>query len=140
MYAEKLQVDAIVDLATLTGKILLYCRLPCALTFICIFSIILKIVPTLVGASIVGLGEKVGALYSSDDSLLRELQQAAARSGEKVWHMPLESEYRSSIKGSITDLLNLSKAKGGGSITAALFLQEFVEKTPWAHLGKCYDY
>ena len=83
-----------------------------------------------------GLGEKVGALYSSDESLLRELQQAAARSGEKVWHMPLESEYRSSIKGSITDLLNLSKAKGGGSITAALFLQEFVEKTPWAHLGK----
>ena len=83
-----------------------------------------------------GLGEKVGALYSSDESLLRELQQAAARSGEKVWHMPLESEYRSSIKGSITDLLNLSKAKGGGSVTAALFLQEFVEKTPWAHLGK----
>ena len=82
-----------------------------------------------------GLGEKVGALYSSDESLLRELQQAAARSGEKVWHMPLEGEYRSSIKGSITDLLNLSKAKGGGSITAALFLQEFVEKTPWAHLG-----
>lgn len=88
------------------------------------------------GASIVGLGEKVGALYSPSETLLRELQQAAARSGEKVWHMPLESEYRSSIKGSLTDLLNLSKAKGGGSITAALFLQEFVEKTPWAHLGK----
>lgn len=87
------------------------------------------------GASIVGLGEKVGALYSPNESLLRDLQQAAARSGEKVWHMPLEGEYRSSIKGSITDLLNLSKAKGGGSITAALFLQEFVEKTPWAHLG-----
>lgn len=82
-----------------------------------------------------GLGEKVGALYSSDDALLSSLKDAAARSGEKVWHMPLEDSYVASIKGSITDLLNLSTAKGGGSITAALFLQEFVEKTPWAHIG-----
>lgn len=82
-----------------------------------------------------GLGEKVGALYSCDDALLSSLQAAAARSGEKVWHMPLEDSYAASIKGSITDLLNLSTAKGGGSITAALFLMEFVEKTPWAHIG-----
>jgi leucyl aminopeptidase len=82
------------------------------------------------------LGEKVAALYSSDDDLLRELEQAARRSGESVWHMPLEAQYKESIKGTITDLKNLSGAKGGGSITAALFLQEFVEKTPWAHIGE----
>lgn len=109
VYAEKLRVDSIVDLATLTG------------------------------ASIMGLGEKVGALYSANEALLAELQVAAQRTGEKVWHMPLESEYCLSIKGSFTDLLNLSTAKGGGSITAALFLQEFVEKTPWAHIGEEYS-
>jgi leucyl aminopeptidase len=82
----------------------------------------------------VGLGEKIAALYSPDDSLLAELQAAAKRSDEAVWAMPLEGAYKESIKGSITDLKNLSGAKGGGSITAALFLQEFVEKTPWAHI------
>lgn len=86
------------------------------------------------GACIVGLGEKIAALYSSDDALLAELQAAAKRSDEAVWAMPLEASYKESIKGSITDLKNLSGAKGGGSITAALFLQEFVEKTPWAHI------
>lgn len=92
------------------------------------------------GACIVGLGEKIAALYSSDDALLADLQAAAKRTDEVVWAMPLESSYKESIKGSITDLKNLSGAKGGGSITAALFLQEFVEKTPWAHIdmaGKC---
>lgn len=86
------------------------------------------------GASIVGLGDKIAALYSSDDCLLAELQAAAKRADESVWAMPLEATYKESIKGSITDLKNLSGAKGGGSITAALFLQEFVEKTPWAHI------
>jgi leucyl aminopeptidase len=87
------------------------------------------------GASIVGLGEKVGALYSSDDKLLSELLQAAKRSDESIWHMPLEAAYKPTIKGTLTDLKNLGTGKGGGSITAALFLQEFVEKTPWAHIG-----
>lgn len=83
-----------------------------------------------------GLGEKVGALYSDDQALLQRLQTAAQRSGEKLWHMPLERAYEDSVKGTLTDLLNLSTAKGGGSITAALFLKEFIEKTPWAHIGK----
>lgn len=127
VYAEKLQVDAIVDLATLTGKLLCGGRISTRCLLTCTLCS--------TGASIVGLGEKVAALYSADDTLLAELQAAARRTDESVWHMPLEAGYKESIKGSITDLKNLSGAKGGGSITAALFLQEFVEKTPWAHIG-----
>ena len=67
--------------------------------------------------------------------MLSGLQAAARRTDEGLWHMPLEASYRDSIKGSITDLKNLG-GKGGGSITAALFLQEFIEKTPWAHIGR----
>ena len=86
------------------------------------------------GASIVGLGERTAALYSADTSLLNSLQEAARRSDESVWHMPLEAAYRDSLKGGIADLKNLPSMKGGGSITAALFLEEFVENTPWAHI------
>ena len=49
--------------------------------------------------------------------------------------MPLEPSYKESIKGKLTDVKNLASQKGGGSITAALFLQEFIDKTPWAHIG-----
>lgn len=82
----------------------------------------------------------MAALYSPDSALLEDLQGAARRADENVWPMPLEASYKESIKGSITDLKNIASAKGGGSITAALFLQEFVEKTPWAHIGMdCYS-
>jgi len=103
VYAEKLNVDVIVDLATLTG------------------------------ACIVGLGEKLAGLYASDDTLLNDLQSAAKRTDEGVWALPLEASYKELIKSNIADLKNIG-AKGGGSITAALFLQEFVEKTKWAHI------
>mmetsp|Transcript_5183 Transcript_5183/g.11886 ORF Transcript_5183/g.11886 Transcript_5183/m.11886 type:complete len:565 (+) Transcript_5183:61-1755(+) len=104
VYAEKLEPDTIIDLATLTG------------------------------ACIVGLGEQIAALYSPDDDLLKQIQSAGKRTEELMWHMPLEESYRKSVKGTLTDLKNIAGQKGGGSITAALFLQEFVEKTPWAHI------
>lgn len=88
---------------------------------------------TLTGASIVALGEKVAALYSSDDGLKNEILAAAKRADESIWSMPLESAYKDMIKSSIADLKNIG-GKGGGSITAALFLQEFVEKARWAHI------
>lgn len=50
--------------------------------------------------------------------------------------MPLEERYRESIKSKLADVKNIAGIKGGGSITAALFLQEFIEKTPWAHIGR----
>lgn len=88
-----------------------------------------------VGACIQGLGGKLAALYASDDDLCSNLLEAAKRSDEGLWHMPLEPMYKESIKGTLADVKNIAGMKGGGSITAALFLQEFVEKAKWAHIG-----
>lgn len=88
---------------------------------------------TLTGAAIVALGEKIACLYSSDDGLRAELENASKRSDEPLWPMPLEPSYKELIKSTIADLKNIG-GKGGGSITAALFLQEFVQKNRWAHI------
>lgn len=88
---------------------------------------------TLTGAVIVALGEKVAGLYTPDDKLREDIQSASKRSSEALWSLPLEDGYREMIKGSLGDLKNIG-GKGGGSITAALFLQEFVEKASWAHI------
>jgi len=89
---------------------------------------------TLTGACIVALGEKVAGLYASDDVLRGELEGAAKRSDEGLWSLPLEAQYKELIKSQLADLKNIG-AKGGGSITAALFLQEFVsDKVRWAHI------
>ena len=76
-------------------------------------------------------------MYATSDDLKNDITNAAKRTNEGVWSMPLEPNYRESIKSSIADLKNIG-GKGGGSITAALFLQEFVEKTDWAHIGIYY--
>lgn len=81
----------------------------------------------------VALGERVAGLYGSHPTLVEQLQQASKRTNDKVWHMPLEQSYKENFKSNIADLKNVG-VKGGGSITAALFLQEFVESTPWAHI------
>jgi len=90
-------------------------------------------IATLTGACIVALGNDYGGLWSSSNELAAELQQAAKASGELLWLMPLAAEYKEQTKSSIADLKNVG-AGGGGSITAALFLQEFVKETPWAHM------
>jgi leucyl aminopeptidase len=91
-------------------------------------------VATLTGACVVALGETYAGLWSSHDALAGKLLGAADGSGEPLWRMPLATEYKEQMKSSIADLKNIGE-RGGGSITAALFLQEFVSKsTPWAHL------
>lgn len=89
------------------------------------------------GACIVGLGEKLAGLYSPDSKFRDEIEMAAKRSDEGIWSLPLEPSYKELIKSPLADLKNVG-AKGGGSITAALFLQEFVENATWAHIGKLY--
>jgi leucyl aminopeptidase len=88
---------------------------------------------TLTGACIVGLGEKLAGLYSPDDDLRKDIEHAAKRTDEGIWALPLEASYKELIKSPLADLKNIG-AKGGGSITAALFLQEFVDKAKWAHI------
>lgn len=90
---------------------------------------------TLTGACIVALGLSIGAMYTPSDKLAESLTQAAKSSGEKLWRMPLESDYMEQIKSPIADLKNVG-GRWGGSITAGLFLKDFVdtEKVEFAHL------
>jgi leucyl aminopeptidase len=94
-------------------------------------------VATLTGAASLGLGRRHAALYATDDLLAKSLASAAAASGEQVWRMPLVEDYRPVIDSPIADLRHVAgkgAAKGAGSITAALFLREFVGEHRWAHL------
>jgi leucyl aminopeptidase len=103
VFAEKLEVDAILDLATLTG------------------------------ACVVALGDNIAGLWSTDDNLANQIKSAAEAAGEKFWQMPLEEKYFEGMKSQIADMKNTGP-RAGGSITASLFLKEFVQNTPWAHL------
>jgi leucyl aminopeptidase len=94
-------------------------------------------IATLTGAAPVGLGRRHGALYANDVGVRDGLLAAAAAAGERLWPMPLEVDYREALDSDIADLRNTGNPVlkyNGGSIVAALFLQEFVGPTPWAHL------
>lgn len=103
IYAEKLEVDAIVDLATLTG------------------------------ACIVALGNDIAGLWTTDNALVEEMKTAAELAGEKFWQLPMEEKYFEGLKSEIADMKNTGP-RPGGSITAALFLKQFIKDTPWMHL------
>ncbi|MEB3307982.1 MAG: leucyl aminopeptidase [Cyanobacteriota bacterium] len=104
VYASRLEPDAIVDLATLTG------------------------------ACVIALGEEIAGLWSSNDGLADALIKASQAGGEDLWRMPLRSSYKQGLKSPVADMKNTGP-RPGGSITAALFLQDFVtEGLPWAHL------
>lgn len=90
---------------------------------------------TLTGACMVGLGTSIGACYTPSDEMAEALMTASKEAGEKLWRMPLEDEYMEQIKSPIADLKNVG-GRFGGSITAGLFLRDFVdtEKVEFAHL------
>jgi leucyl aminopeptidase len=88
---------------------------------------------TLTGAIIVALGQEYAGLFSNNDKLSERLIKAGQETGERVWRMPLGPEYDKQIDSKFADMKNTG-GRNGGSITAAQFLQRFVEKTPWAHL------
>ena len=88
---------------------------------------------TLTGAIIVGLGHEYGGLFSNNEQLAERLAKAGDATGEKLWRMPLHDNYDKQIKSDIADMKNVG-GRPGGSITAAQFIQRFVNKKPWAHL------
>jgi leucyl aminopeptidase len=88
---------------------------------------------TLTGACVVALGPLCAGLLASDQPLADRLLAAAEQAGERVWQLPLIEEYRENLKSDVADLNNVGP-RGGGAITAALFLKEFAGATPWAHL------
>lgn len=89
---------------------------------------------TLTGAIMVALGETTGGLFSNNDKLAERLRDAGLTVGEKIWRMPLGPEYDELLKSDVADMQNISNGRWGGSITAAQFLQRFVNDVPWAHL------
>ena len=103
-YAVELGAERIVDLATLTGAVL------------------------------VALGSTYAAVISNDDALAGEVEEAGARTGELVWRLPLHAEYKELTKGTVADLTNASAKRKAGTIYAGSFLEEFVDGKPWAHL------
>ncbi len=88
---------------------------------------------TLTGAIIVALGSEYAGMMSNDDTLASRLTKAGEASGEKVWRLPLHDNYDKMINTDAADVKNIGNREAG-SITAAQFLQRFVNKVPWAHL------
>jgi leucyl aminopeptidase len=88
---------------------------------------------TLTGACVVALGPLCAGLFASDQALADRLLAAAQQAGERLWQLPLIDEYREHLKSEVADLNNVGP-RGGGAITAGLFLREFAGSTPWAHL------
>ena len=89
---------------------------------------------TLTGAAIVALGLDYAALYANSEEVAGPIFAAADKVGENFWRMPLPPQYEKHIDSAIADVKNTGNGRSGGSITAALFLQRFVNGTPWAHL------
>ncbi|PIQ67947.1 leucyl aminopeptidase [Candidatus Uhrbacteria bacterium CG_4_10_14_0_2_um_filter_41_7] len=104
-YAQKFEPDYLVDLATLTGAI------------------------------VVGLGEEIAGVFSNDNVLSNKLVKAGEETGEDMCALPLHSAYKKLIQSEVADIQNTSTSRYGGSITAALFLSEFINSSQkWAHI------
>lgn len=103
-YAKNKKVDAIVDIATLTG------------------------------ACLVALGESKAGLFSNDEKLAKLIQESSENVGEELWRLPCGKEYVEDIKSPIADLRNIGKTRWGSASSAAAFLGEFAHGCKWAHL------
>ena len=88
---------------------------------------------TLTGAMIVALGHEYAGMFSNDDALAQKLIAAGVATDEKVWRFPLDDAYDQLIRSDIADMKNIG-GRPAGSISAAQFIQRFVNKKPWAHL------
>jgi leucyl aminopeptidase len=88
---------------------------------------------TLTGAVVVALGYVNAGIFANDDKMYERFRRALEKSGEKFWRLPLDEEYKESIRSGIADIIN-SGGRWGGAVTAAMFLKEFAEDTPWIHL------
>jgi leucyl aminopeptidase len=89
---------------------------------------------TLTGACVVALGMINAGAFSNDDETYTHFSDALRISGERFWRLPVEDDYQEQIKSNIADIMNTGGSRWGGAITAAMFLKEFAEETPWIHL------
>lgn len=89
---------------------------------------------TLTGACMVALGNDITGLFSNNKDLTESIKTAAFEAGEKMWELPLEKEYKEMNKSEVADIANIPSSRYAGAITAALFLEEFIDSKPWAHM------
>ena len=89
---------------------------------------------TLTGAVVIALGLGVSGVFASHDGLAGRVLAAAQAAGERMWRLPLHDEYKDGLKSDVADLNNISSQRGAGAIVAALFMREFTGGVPWAHL------
>jgi leucyl aminopeptidase len=89
---------------------------------------------TLTGACMAALGTDIAGLMGNDKDVIENIKKASEISGEKVWELPLPENYKDLNKSEVADISNMPSSRYGGAITAGLFLQEFVDNTPWVHL------
>ncbi|HEV2115129.1 MAG TPA: leucyl aminopeptidase, partial [Terriglobales bacterium] len=88
---------------------------------------------TLTGACVVALGMVNAGVFANNEEMFERFSRALQRAGEKMWRLPLDEEYKEQIRSSIADIMNTG-GRWGGAVTAAMFLKEFAEETPWIHL------
>jgi len=88
---------------------------------------------TLTGACVVALGMVNAGIFANDEDFYQRFSKSLQSSGEKMWRLPVDEEYKDMIKSNIADIVN-SGGRWGGAVTAAMFLKEFVGDTPWIHL------
>jgi len=88
---------------------------------------------TLTGACVVALGNVNAGVFTNNEAFYARFEKARARTGEKMWRLPLDGEYSEQTKGTVADLQNIG-GRWGGAIFAAAFLEAFVGDTPWIHL------
>lgn len=88
---------------------------------------------TLTGGIVIALGEETTGLFCNDDKLAKNLEKAGEKTYERVWRMPMFSEYKEALKSTIADIKNSADRKAS-AINGAVFLLEFIKKVPWAHL------
>jgi leucyl aminopeptidase len=89
---------------------------------------------TLTGAIVVALAGINTGVFGTNQAWTDRILSSARAAGEKMWPMPMDDEYREMIKGTMADIQNISSGKGGGAITGAMFIREFVDEVPWVHL------
>ncbi|GAW82625.1 M17 leucyl aminopeptidase [Plasmodium gonderi] len=104
VYAEKLGVDYIIDIATLTG------------------------------AMLYSLGTSYAGVFGNNEELIKKLLNSSKSSNEPLWWLPIINEYKSSLNSKYADINNISSSVKASSVVASLFLKEFIQNTPWAHI------
>jgi leucyl aminopeptidase len=89
---------------------------------------------TLTGACIIALGTNVAAIVSNNERLTQKIKESSQKTTEEVWELPLNDDYMDMIKSDVADMKNIGIGRAAGTITAAAFLRNSIEKTPWIHI------